>query len=133
VSSTGLKCLPSTKVPQANGNVLHDCHAEIVAIRAFNCYLVKECLLLTQGLKVQSDVIELNGSHSNSSARYKLKEGIKIHMYSSEAPCGDASMELVMNSQEDATPWENPPTDMPGRGGFSQLGVVRRKPGKQAP
>jgi tRNA-specific adenosine deaminase 1 len=32
-------------------------------------------------------------------------------MYCSEAPCGDASMELVMDAQEDATPWISaPPT-----------------------
>ncbi len=57
-------------------------------------------------------------------------------MYCSEAPCGDASMELVMEAQEDATPWpiashdDGSPTQLLGRGSFSQLGIVRRKPCK---
>ncbi len=56
-------------------------------------------------------------------------------MYCSEAPCGDASMELVMEAQEDATPWavsvpdEGIASGLLGRGSFSQLGIVRRKPG----
>jgi tRNA-specific adenosine deaminase 1 len=68
-------------------------------------------------------------------------------MYCSEAPCGDASMELVMDTQEDATPWTSPPptiSDMPstttspidspsalrGRSNFSHLGLVRLKPSR---
>lgn len=68
-----------------------------------------------------------------------------LHMYCSEAPCGDASMELIMAEQEDATPWDVPSTatittpnipltevepTLPGRAYFSQLGVVRRKPAR---
>lgn len=66
-------------------------------------------------------------------------------MYCTCAPCGDASMELCMAAQEDATPWEvtrhtDPnPTDqvdlqeenlLDGRAHFSLLGVVRRKPAR---
>ena len=67
---------------------------------------------------------------------YTIRPEIRIHMYCSEAPCGDASMELVMDRQDDATPWPvrcggdaNPNCGMLGRGHFSELGVVRRKPG----
>lgn len=71
-------------------------------------------------------------------------------MYCTCAPCGDASMELCMAAQEDATPWEIPSgypnhtdsTDisqdpdnsanglLDGRAHFSRLGVVRRKPAR---
>ena len=57
-------------------------------------------------------------------------------MYCSEAPCGDASMELIMAAQEDPTPWAVPQAvdgnsdALTGRGYFSELGVVRRKPCK---
>lgn len=34
--ATGVKCLPSNKVIQAQGLALHDCHAEILALRGFN-------------------------------------------------------------------------------------------------
>ncbi|KAI9931881.1 hypothetical protein MW887_010466 [Aspergillus wentii] len=68
-------------------------------------------------------------------------------MYCTCAPCGDASMELCMAAQEDATPWDvTPPKPDPnasnsedddpstnlldGRAHFSILGVVRRKPAR---
>jgi tRNA-specific adenosine deaminase 1 len=56
-------------------------------------------------------------------------------MYGSEAPCGDASMELIMAALEDATPWElsaasNRETTLKGRGSFAELGIVRRKPSR---
>ncbi|SMQ50128.1 unnamed protein product [Zymoseptoria tritici ST99CH_3D7] len=70
-------------------------------------------------------------------------------MYCSETPCGDASMELTMAEQEDATPWSamstpstnsspNPAATSPitptsgllGRGHFDRLGLVRRKPSR---
>ena len=63
---------------------------------------------------------------------------------------GDASMELIMAAQDDASPWDPPAspslnpasspsssptmiataTSLPGRAYFSQLGVVRRKPAR---
>ena len=67
---------------------------------------------------------------------FELKEDVSIHMYCSEAPCGDASMELVMMEQDDATPWttgsvpEGTGEYMLGRGHFDQLGIVRRKPAR---
>ncbi|KAK7426789.1 hypothetical protein QQZ08_006690 [Neonectria magnoliae] len=62
-------------------------------------------------------------------------------MYCSEAPCGDASMELTIAAQQDASPWQAPVQDrppsesepeasLPGRAYFSQLGIVRRKPAR---
>ena len=46
-------------------------------------------------------------------------------------------MELTMAAQEDATPWKSSPsplgteTSLAGREGFSQLGIVRRKPARR--
>ena len=47
-------------------------------------------------------------------------------------------MELVMEAQEDASPWpmkshvdSEQALALPGRGDFSKLGIVRRKPGKE--
>ena len=41
-----MKCLPAAKLPQAQGQVLHDWHAEVLAIRAFNRFVLEECRLL---------------------------------------------------------------------------------------
>ena len=133
---TGMKCLSRDKIRLANGITLHDWHAEVLALRAFNRFLIDEC----------SNVVEGNPSpwirHSSRPEQvpFTLKEDVRICMCCSEAPCGDASMELVMSEQEDATPWECPPlaatketadsTAIPlrGRGYFSELGIVRTKP-----
>lgn len=137
---TGMKCLPMHKVAVAKGNVLHDCHAEIVALRAFNLFLIQEGKSLLQaGI---SDVLdhaknETEGDEERFKQPLVIKPAVKIHLYCSEAPCGDASMELVMSRQKDASPWPMPrdmsaidgTSDLLGRGYFSEIGVVRRKPG----
>lgn len=153
-----MKCLPQTKLQSAGGNVLHDWHAEVLAIRAFNRFLVDECAELAQrGLGGESawvrwrrrvdDEVEpkrLNELQQDNEAGavpskdgapwqeqpFELHEDVCIDMYVSDAPCGDASMELVMAEQDDATPWENVADGMPGRGNFDRLGVVRRKPAR---
>ncbi|KAI9746881.1 MAG: hypothetical protein M1835_002337, partial [Candelina submexicana] len=133
----------------SHGTILHDWHAEILAIRSFNLFLLHECLSLASSPLYTSPYIrrrsttELSDTHSQP---FTLNEDTQIHMYCSEAPCGDASMELTMNAQKDATPWPTTsppnPTDpssspsssttqtLHGRGYFSSLGTVRRKPSR---
>ncbi|KAL8387353.1 hypothetical protein RB595_009966 [Gaeumannomyces hyphopodioides] len=147
--ATGMKCLPASKVPHAKGLILHDWHAEILAIRAFNHFVLEECRSLAMGLcaseylRVRSaeEIAQTNSDGWWSGQPFAWKEDVSLHMYCSEAPCGDASMELVMATQEDSTPWEVPcgsgssspaegSSDLPGRAYFSRLGVVRRKPAR---
>ena len=151
-----MKCLPHAKLPSAKGNILHDWHAEILALRAFNRFLVDECSdLAKRGLGSEGAWVKWRGrvneeepaldSSSGRSARvpgqgnegspwqeqpFELHDDVRIDMYVSDAPCGDASMELVMREQEDDTPWEKAEDGMPGRGNFDRLGVVRRKPAR---
>ncbi|KAK1082387.1 hypothetical protein LTR33_003954 [Friedmanniomyces endolithicus] len=181
--ATGSKCLPSAKLPLAKGNVLHDWHAEILAIRAFNRWLVDECRELARlgregqgrwvrwrsdvergrggdrrrlkrgleqgqtfpatrvadgGAEKEEDKLDDDSGPDWQAQPFALADNISLHLYVSDAPCGDASMELTMAAQPDATPWPTTPSsssppdmpDMPGRGHFSLLGVVRRKPGR---
>jgi tRNA-specific adenosine deaminase 1 len=144
-----MKCLPANKLPLAKGNILHDWHAEIIAIRAFNHYLLDECLLISTPPYPTSDFLRnvSPDEHPESSQPFSIREDVTIYMYCSEAPCGDASMELTMAAQEDATPWTSaPPTlisssspsataevassALRGRSNFSHLGVVRAKPSR---
>lgn len=166
-----MKCLPSSKLPQAQGNVLHDWHAEILAIRAFNRFLLEECRQLALGgpsmtspflrRRTAEEMISHSGSDSSESESegeesrncncwhaqpFAWREDVALHMYCSEAPCGDASMELTMAAQTDASPWEipippaspvplsssaaDPTPTLPGRAYFSLLGAVRRKPSR---
>lgn len=145
-----MKCLPSNRLSQAHGNILHDWHAEIVAIRAFNRFLLDECLAQLVQPHIPSQWIvrrDVNQATQTDLQPFRIKDDVRIHMYCSEAPCGDASMELVMDAQEDATPWTSPPpTATPlensggssagepavlrGRSHFSLLGAVRLKPSR---
>ncbi|KAL0256892.1 hypothetical protein SLS55_007701 [Diplodia seriata] len=131
------------KLPAAHGAVLHDWHAEILALRAFNRFLVDECAALaSSGARASDFVMRRDAAEISRTVPqpFALHTDVEIHMYCSEAPCGDASMELTMDAQQDPTPWSLPvnPTsaaseEMRGRGYFSELGIVRRKPGASKP
>ena len=134
-----MRCLPMHKLALAHGSCLHDWHAEIVAIRAFNHFLIEECRRLTNSETSHSDVIRFRPFPERTESDHQIftvRDNVKIYMFCSEAPCGDATMELTMRAQEDASPWLSESrclTDgMPqsGRGHFSELGVVRRKPAR---
>lgn len=134
-----MRCLPASKIPLAQGRCLHDWHAEIVAIRALNLFLLDECAKLATNPDEASLFIDRGLRIHSTTAKqpFAIRDNVRIYMYCSEAPCGDASMELVMNSQDDATPWTRSvaaadgggPT-LRGRGFFSELGIVRRKPAR---
>ncbi|PFH56820.1 hypothetical protein XA68_15945 [Ophiocordyceps unilateralis] len=129
--ATGMKCLPVARLESAVGNVLHDWHAEVLALRTFNRFVLDECLSLSRGDDSATNIVVFASDHT--APPFRIRPGVKLHMYCSEAPCGDASMELVMAAQHDATPWDDPsPADspLPGRGHFSRLGIVRRKPAR---
>ncbi|KAJ4360938.1 uncharacterized protein N0V89_001507 [Didymosphaeria variabile] len=141
---TGMKCLPSNKLHLAKGNALHDWHAEVLAIRAFNCFLLDELLLILTPPHPPSQYLRQTTPEERTSSEaqpFTLRDDIRIHMYCSEAPCGDASMELTMSLQADATPWTSPICTRPkipkplltalrGRSHFSHLGLVRCKPSR---
>ncbi|KAK7756659.1 hypothetical protein SLS62_001496 [Diatrype stigma] len=151
----------------ARGNVLHDWHAEVLVIRAFNRFVLEECRQLALGgpdatspflrRRTAEDISRCcggssgggsgSGSYNDSwhAQPFAWREDVALHMYCSEAPCGDASMELTMAAQADASPWDvpAPPTPLPlplpppssssplpGRAFFSLLGAVRRKPAR---
>ncbi|KAI4594382.1 hypothetical protein KJ359_008406 [Pestalotiopsis sp. 9143b] len=184
--ATGMKCLPHAKLPRAQGNVLHDWHAEVLAIRAFNRFVLDEARTLLSGGPAacspflrRRDESEMQRIESLDSANgdcrgpdheqskeacasswhaqpFAWRDDVTLHMYCSEAPCGDASMELTMAAQDDASPWEIPaslapplpssssspppsssisqqqqhPGPLPGRSYFSRLGAVRLKPSR---
>ncbi|KAL7620979.1 hypothetical protein AAE478_008290 [Parahypoxylon ruwenzoriense] len=178
--ATGMKCLPASKIPHAHGNVLHDWHAEVLAIRAFNRFVLDECKAMLQDAGYVSEFLrrrrtedeiagdaprgdeegEETGGGSWHGQLLTWRDDVLLHMYCSDAPCGDASMELIMAAQEDATPWDDlpattppastpvttttttssssPPSSssstalaaLPGRAFFSRLGHIRRKPSR---
>ena len=71
---------------------------------------------------------------------FAFRNNVTFHLFTTEAPCGDASMDLLIKSMPtgDDVPWPMDPMDLTdvtesallGRGYFSQLGAVRRKPSR---
>ncbi|KAI5804349.1 adenosine deaminase/editase [Geopyxis carbonaria] len=132
---TGTKVLAVAKIPLARGHALHDSHAEV------EWFLLAHCRLASQSPDGCTPFVTANTA-SSSAAPYALRARYKIHFYTSEAPCGDSSMELTMSAQADATAWTPPAPsadDQPaaplvahlrGRGYFAALGAVRTKPGR---
>lgn len=127
--ATGMKCLPRDKIQSLNGNVVHDSHAEILALRAFNRFLLDQSALLCADPSADNLLLSTSTQYP-----FTINPQTTIHMYCSEAPCGDASMELTMAQQDDQSPWtstaEVEPNELFGRGYFGTLGVVRRKPAR---
>ncbi|KAF8428657.1 hypothetical protein EV426DRAFT_280214 [Tirmania nivea] len=139
--ATGVKCLPTSKIPLAQGLVLHDSHAEILAIRAFNHFLLHEAHLTLHPPSSQatyhSPYLSLRPHTSltpTAPQPFTLNPTLRTHLYTTEAPCGDCSMELTISSQADPIPWvspeSSPPKTIRGRGYFSHLGHVRTKPSR---
>lgn len=85
-----MKCLPQDKVSRAQGIVLHDWHAEVLAIRCFNRFLLEECHALLSSRKKSSEYLRLREEDERTDSHsqpFALNDGIKLHMYCSEAPC----------------------------------------------
>lgn len=101
LSRTGMKCLPAAKLPQASGTAIHDWHAEVLAIRAFNYFVLEECRRLSLGDEENSasDFIRRrNDAEINYYERgnpetswhgqpFTWRDDVSLYMYCSEAPC----------------------------------------------
>lgn len=82
----------------ANGSVLHDWHAEIVAFRSINRFLLEECRALSLSGIESSDYVRKRRSDEVSPGHpqpFTVREDVKLHMYCSEAPCMPWGSEIV--------------------------------------
>ncbi|EGO27228.1 hypothetical protein SERLADRAFT_434997 [Serpula lacrymans var. lacrymans S7.9] len=129
--STGSKCLPEVRLP-LKGDILHDCHAEVLARRCAVRWFLEEIARFAADQR--SEWIE-----RHPSGKFSLKEGLRMIMYISTVPCGDASMRYLASSQDDemavlknstvSLPFP-PNTASRGRDNYSLYGVLRTKPGR---
>jgi tRNA-specific adenosine deaminase 1 len=88
--STGMKCLPQNKISQAQGVTLHDWHAEVLAIRLLNRFLLEECHALAVDGTTSSEFVRWRRQDEKTESHFQpfaLKEDVDLHMYCSEAPC----------------------------------------------
>ncbi|KAJ2721043.1 hypothetical protein GGI07_004233 [Coemansia sp. Benny D115] len=85
---TGLKCLHSQQL-SLHGDLVHDGHAEVVARRALCVYMLAQLEMLAEEGDCKEYSIFERASASDS--KFRLKEGISLHLYTSQCPCGDAA------------------------------------------
>lgn len=138
--ATGVKALPNKYREFSKGSMVHDLHAEILAIRLFNWFLLDECSKLKEDDKYHSKIIDVS---KGSEGKFKLKNGVKLALFVTEPPCGDASMSYLTESLDDNKPWQEDSKStskyqklnskvplIRGRRNFDQVGMVRTKPGR---
>ncbi|CCH44345.1 Double-stranded RNA-specific adenosine deaminase [Wickerhamomyces ciferrii] len=128
--ATGVKAIPEMIISKYSqgGRILHDCHAEVLCIRSFNWVIANECTKVKNG--EESKYIEYT---DDDTLRFKLKDGIEFALYVSELPCGDSSLEQLI--EEDDVKWDKltklPGGVLRGREDFMTKGKVRTKPGRR--
>ena len=131
--------------------MLNDSHAEVIARRALNRWLMAE-LAAAMDDAARDDLFEkipdCKADCSCVCPKWKLRAGLFLHMYISQAPCGDASIllaegqgggeggpsEAVAVATTGAKVVGGAGAPPPGQGdvekGAPQLAALRRKPGK---
>lgn len=92
--ATGLKCLPYTSLP-LNGDVLHDQHAEILARRGARQWLLQRLECEVKGGPTSGLTLFEPAEGQKDGRRWRLKNGVRVHLYVSTLPCGDASNKLL--------------------------------------
>uniref|UniRef100_A0A8C8VN19 Adenosine deaminase RNA specific B2 (inactive) n=1 Tax=Pelusios castaneus TaxID=367368 RepID=A0A8C8VN19_9SAUR len=88
VLSSGTKCINGEYIND-QGRVVNDCHAEILARRAFVHFLYSQ---LELHLSKRREDWERSVFVRLKEGGYRLKENILFHLYVSTSPCGDARL-----------------------------------------
>ncbi|XP_022100943.1 tRNA-specific adenosine deaminase 1-like isoform X2 [Acanthaster planci] len=83
--ATGTKCIGRSKMSK-EGDIINDSHAEVLARRAFLRYLYEQLQAARSGNQ------ESIFTSPDQDRLCSLKNSIKFHFFTSQTPCGDASI-----------------------------------------
>lgn len=81
--ATGSKCLPATRL-SANGDAVHDSHAEVLSRRGAIRWFMEEICRSTEKSSLWVERRE--------AGKWALKTGVSVHMYISTLPCEDDTL-----------------------------------------
>ncbi|KAJ6652499.1 hypothetical protein lerEdw1_011469 [Lerista edwardsae] len=95
---TGTKCIGHSEM-RSTGDVLNDSHAEVVAKRSFQRYLLHQLWLAA--VHQAPSIFSPGMAHG----RWRLKTHVSFVFFSSHTPCGDASI-IPVRDVEALSPWE---------------------------
>ncbi|KAL7574893.1 hypothetical protein ACA910_010724 [Epithemia clementina (nom. ined.)] len=95
-SATGTKCMAVRSDHWESSCLIHDSHAEVLARRGLMRVLWKEvqAALCSKTSCDQTDSMLLERTRDDPSV-FALKNGVELHMFISDSPCGDASIYQV--------------------------------------
>ncbi|CAK1598659.1 unnamed protein product [Parnassius mnemosyne] len=90
---TGSKCIGACKM-SPEGDIVHDSHAEVFARRGFMLYLYDN---IEKAIVVKQDQESIFQKEKD---RFKLRDNLEFIFYSSQLPCGDASIMPKTNEDD---------------------------------
>ena len=158
--ATGTRCIGVASMVQGQGQVLHDCHAEVLCRRAFHRHLLSEMRELSPSFDAKKGE-EADGRKrkkilrlvSEEDLQFDLEEDVSLHFYVSTLPCGECTLvplqsklgtlarkletsvpdssNLVDRNRTGAKPSRGMPNDPKADGmEFHQEGILRYKSGR---
>ncbi|CAN2389367.1 tRNA-specific adenosine deaminase activity [Pristimantis euphronides] len=101
---TGTKCIGQSKL-RKTGDILQDSHAEIIAKRSFQRYLLHQ---LSLALSRSQDCVLIPGSDTN---KWALRPGVSFVFFTSHTPCGDASIIPMLPLEDQLCPTSTAPLE----------------------
>lgn len=119
--ATGSKCLGRSRM-NPKGDLVNDSHAEVLARRAFLRYLYGQLSKVVRG--EESETIERVPDREYFYCR--LKPGVKMHLFTSHTPCGDASIIPKCDGEEEVT---DDPGSIVEESGLEKVSLKRRREG----
>ncbi|KAJ7311812.1 hypothetical protein JRQ81_006122 [Phrynocephalus forsythii] len=119
---TGTKCIGQSEM-RKTGDVLNDSHAEVVAKRSFQRYLLHQLGLAAAD---RGPSIFVPGTEEG---KWVLRPHVRFVFFSSHTPCGDASIIPRMEAQ--AQPCEPMPLADAPSGGSDDCGIQEAKRGAE--
>lgn len=143
--ATGVKCTPFAQL-SPYGDILHDCHAEVLARRSLRAWLLERLIReTTTSEEILDDIpriFSMSPSKDGSPVRWRLDESVELHFYISTLPCGEASSDIlsVRHALEDLRSGEAPRTAQHSTGSLlrgretieaRQGLLLRTKPGRR--
>ncbi|XP_017498784.3 tRNA-specific adenosine deaminase 1 isoform X3 [Manis javanica] len=109
---TGTKCIGQSKM-RKNGDILNDSHAEVIARRSFQRYLLRQLHLAAA---LEEDSIFVPGTQRGL---WKLRPDLLFVFFSSHTPCGDASIIPMLEFEDQpcfpvSREWASDPSEASG-------------------
>lgn len=100
----GTKVVPADVIEADSGPrggiIVRDCHAEVLARRGFMRYLYNQILLTRANTQSDSLISQHSILIADVSGKFVLQKSVKIHLYTSSQPCGNASIKRWAKSQQ---------------------------------